>query len=361
METATSFGHVSGLAIYERPDDDFDPYDEVYERCGFVRRPARADAPAPRRGAARARPPVLDRWTRTSTSTFHIRHLSLAPPGRADQLAEQVARIVGRPMDRSRPLWEVYVIEGLESGRWALLTKYHHATIDGASGVMMLNLMHDTAPDAATAGREPAVGRRRRSPAEVELMRLTARQPDAQPGQGGAHRSCASSASSPSPPASPAWAPWPRRARIGDQARWSRPGDGPRVDLPIVAGAADAVEPLDHRPPPVRHALGVARQHQAAQGRHRRDGQRRRHGDLRRCPAGVPRREHGALTDRPLRAMVPVSIRTGDEEDTWTNRVSGLVVDLPTNLRRPARACRPVPRGDAGGQAAVRAGAGGGA
>ena len=46
--------------------------------------------------------------------------------------------------------------------------------------------------------------------------------------------------------------------------------------------------------------------------------------------------EHGALPDRPLRAMVPVSIRTGDEEDTWTNRVSGLVVDLPTQRARPA-------------------------
>ena len=45
--------------------------------------------------------------------------------------------------------------------------------------------------------------------------------------------------------------------------------------------------------------------------------------------------EHNALTDRPLRAMVPVSIRTGEEEDTWTNRVSGLVVDLPTNLADP--------------------------
>ena len=143
METATSFGHVSGLGLYERPDDDFDPYEEVYERWGsfvgqlepmrrrLVEVPLRLDHPY---------------WVMDPNFDleFHIRHLSLAPPGRADQLAEQVSRIVGRPMDRSRPLWEVYVIEGLESGRWALLTKYHHATIDGASGVMMLNLMHDT-------------------------------------------------------------------------------------------------------------------------------------------------------------------------------------------------------------------------
>jgi len=79
--------------------------------------------------------------------SFHIRALSLAKPGYADQLAEQVARIHGRPMDRSRPLWEVYVIDGLGQDRWALLTKYHHATIDGASGVMMLTMMNDLSPD----------------------------------------------------------------------------------------------------------------------------------------------------------------------------------------------------------------------
>ena len=65
---------------------------------------------------------------------YHVRHIGLAPPGAADQLAEQVARIVGRPMDRSHPLWECYVIEGLADGRWAMLTKTHHSTIDGASG-----------------------------------------------------------------------------------------------------------------------------------------------------------------------------------------------------------------------------------
>ena len=91
---------------------------------------------------------------------FHIRHMSLAPPGRVDQLGEQVARIVGRPMDRGRPLWEVYVIEGLESGRWALLTKYHHSTIDGASGGAAP--CRSAPPLAPTAGSRRG-GRRRGS------------------------------------------------------------------------------------------------------------------------------------------------------------------------------------------------------
>ena len=79
-----------------------------------------------------------------------------------DQLAEQVSRIVGRPMDRSRPLWEVYVIDGLHSDRWALLTKYHHATIDGAAGQLMLNILTDTDPDAPAPGRRPIVANRSR-------------------------------------------------------------------------------------------------------------------------------------------------------------------------------------------------------
>ena len=75
-------------------------------------------------------------------------------------------------MDRSRPLWEVYVIEGLESGRWALLTKYHHATIDGASGVLMLNLLNDLTPDAEPPGESPP-WEPEPIPSDVELLRLT--------------------------------------------------------------------------------------------------------------------------------------------------------------------------------------------
>jgi diacylglycerol O-acyltransferase len=65
---------------------------------------------------------------------FHVRHIGLAPPGGADQLGRAGRPHRGSKMDRSRPLWEAYVIEGLADGRWAMLTKTHHATIDGASG-----------------------------------------------------------------------------------------------------------------------------------------------------------------------------------------------------------------------------------
>ena len=81
---------------------------------------------------------------------FHVRELALPAPGSDEQLAEQVARIVSRPLDRSKPLWELYIISGLPSGHIAMLTKIHHAVIDGMSGAEIMGLLLDLTP----AGRE---------------------------------------------------------------------------------------------------------------------------------------------------------------------------------------------------------------
>ncbi len=81
---------------------------------------------------------------------FHVRELALPAPGSDEQLAEQVARIVSRPLDRSKPLWELYVISGLPAGNVAMLTKIHHAVIDGMSGAEIMGLLLDLTPE----GRE---------------------------------------------------------------------------------------------------------------------------------------------------------------------------------------------------------------
>src|SRR3954454_24981173 len=86
---------------------------------------------------------------------YHVRELGLAAPGTDAQLAEQVARIISRPLDRARPLWELYVIEGLESGQVAVRTKIHHAVIDGLSGAEIMGLLLDVSPE----GRELPAGR----------------------------------------------------------------------------------------------------------------------------------------------------------------------------------------------------------
>ncbi|MDX6650486.1 MAG: diacylglycerol O-acyltransferase / wax synthase [Solirubrobacteraceae bacterium] len=78
---------------------------------------------------------------------YHVRELALPPPGSDEQLAEQTARIASRPLDRSRPLWELYLIHGLPNGHVAVLTKIHHAVIDGISGAEIMGLLLDTSPE----------------------------------------------------------------------------------------------------------------------------------------------------------------------------------------------------------------------
>jgi WS/DGAT/MGAT family acyltransferase len=84
---------------------------------------------------------------------FHVRHIALPHPGDWRQLCIQVARIHSRPLDRSKPLWEAYVIEGLHDvpgappGSFALYTKMHHAMIDGESGTEIMKALHSLSPD----------------------------------------------------------------------------------------------------------------------------------------------------------------------------------------------------------------------
>jgi WS/DGAT/MGAT family acyltransferase len=79
---------------------------------------------------------------------YHVRELALAPPGDKKQLSEQVARIMARPLDRARPLWELYLIYGLPEGFVAMLTKIHHSVIDGLSGAEIMGVLLDLAPEA---------------------------------------------------------------------------------------------------------------------------------------------------------------------------------------------------------------------
>lgn len=75
----------------------------------------------------------------------HVHHRLLPPPGGLDQLAAVAAEVVSRPLDRSRPLWEVHVVDGLGDGRVALVAKVHHAVADGASAIALLAHLFDEA------------------------------------------------------------------------------------------------------------------------------------------------------------------------------------------------------------------------
>ena len=335
METPNSYGHVNGLSIYQRPSPEFDPFTEVRNRLNIM-----VGHLEPLRRKVVEVPFELDRpyWVEDDEFDldFHVRHLGLAPPGAADQLAEQVARIVGRKMDRSRPLWEAYVIEGLADGRWALLQKTHHATIDGASGVIMLRMFTDLTPDAVY-GYEAKEWHGEAPPSQAEMLQRATRNLIMNPVRGvrlglGLVRDAADAAGI------KGVSDVAVRARDGIGALAKRDdssGDNRRsVTLPVSSAPSTpwnkAISP--HRRFAMRSAsLANLKRLKEVTGGTLNDV-------VMAICTGALRTyliEHDALPEGPLRAMVPVSIRTGEEKDPWTNRVSGIVADLPTNCADP--------------------------
>ena len=169
MENDRVQGHVSVLGIYDShtaagvPLDAALVRDVISERLHLL--------PTFRWRLAQV-PFALDYpyWVDDGTFDieYHVRELALPAPGDERQLAEQVARIIGRQLDRARPLWEVYVIHGLEGGAVAVLTKMHHAAVDGVSGAEVMSILLD---DTTGREQEPAPNVVAESfPSEVEML-----------------------------------------------------------------------------------------------------------------------------------------------------------------------------------------------
>jgi WS/DGAT/MGAT family acyltransferase len=100
---------------------------------------------------------------------YHLRHTSLPHPGSDDQLKRLSARIMQQHLDRARPLWETWVVEGLEGDRFALISKVHHCMIDGVSGVDIMQLLMSPTPDAELPTPPNYVPRE--TPSGLELLR----------------------------------------------------------------------------------------------------------------------------------------------------------------------------------------------
>jgi diacylglycerol O-acyltransferase / wax synthase len=99
---------------------------------------------------------------------FHIRKAGLPAPGSRKDLAEYVQRVISRPLDRTKPLWEAYVIEGLEDDLVAVLTKVHHAMVDGVSAIDIATVLLDFTPEPQMLTSPP--WRPRPAPAPAELF-----------------------------------------------------------------------------------------------------------------------------------------------------------------------------------------------
>jgi diacylglycerol O-acyltransferase len=145
-ESATAPRHNATIEIFDPGDSGFD-YARLVELVGdvisFVPRYRKRVVPVPGR---LANPVWVD--DPDFDIAYHVRRSALPRPGSADQLRELVARIVSRPLDRQRPLWEVYLVEGLEHGRVAMLSKSHQVLVDGVHTVDLAQVLLDRSPVA---------------------------------------------------------------------------------------------------------------------------------------------------------------------------------------------------------------------
>src|SRR3954454_1371650 len=149
METGGTFGHVCFLAMLGRSPQDRPLTSEAVRSIVEQRLP---QLPPLRRRLVEV-PFGIDRpyWGEAGDFDleFHVREMAVPAPGTSLQLAEQVARIAGRRLDRGRPLWELYLISGLEDDRTALLAKFHHAAVDGLAAAAVFQTLLDDAPEPA--------------------------------------------------------------------------------------------------------------------------------------------------------------------------------------------------------------------
>lgn len=99
---------------------------------------------------------------------YHVRHTALPPPGGRDQLRNLVSRVMSQHLDRRRPLWEIWMVEGLEDEHWALLSKTHHAMVDGIAGTDLLALLLDDQPEPSSS--VPDSWRPEIAPSDLRLL-----------------------------------------------------------------------------------------------------------------------------------------------------------------------------------------------
>src|SRR6478735_5304772 len=244
---------------------------------------------------------------------YHVRHIAVPAPGSPEKVADIVGDIASRPLDRARPLWEFWVIEGVENGAVAVVARMHHATIDGVSGSSLLTNILDL--EAAPADEPPELDdwKPEHKPSDTELVR----------------HAIVSRLRRPLPLALALATPTLLRGAIGvTRARTSsRPSGGTPFDTPLTPWNAPltphrrvafASVPLDEVKT-MKNAFGCTVNDivlATATGALRRYLQR-----------------IDELPDRPLLAACPVSVRNDETADIESsNKVSAMFVSLPTHL-----------------------------
>lgn len=257
---------------------------------------------------------------------YHVRHIALPKPGDWRQFCIQAARLHARPLDLSRPLWEMYIVEGLDAvegvpaGAFAVVLKIHHAAVDGKSGVEMSTAMHTQTPEPVDVPQPATPWKPDPDPSALDLL---------------------------------------GRASLN---AWTVPGRGVRLATKLVPGAARAIrvqrrqrESAPQGNAPTTRFNGPVSPHRVM------DACFFNFADLKPMRALVPGAtvndvalaviggglrqyllEAGELPESTLRAMTPVSVRTESEKADLGNQVSAMIVSLATNVGDPVERLRAV-------------------
>ncbi|MBA2629633.1 MAG: wax ester/triacylglycerol synthase family O-acyltransferase [Thermoleophilaceae bacterium] len=332
LESPRQSGHVAGLAIL----DPALPGDRRLELAD-IRRLMKERLPLlpPMRWRLREVPLGLDYpyWVEDEhfDLDFHVRALALPAPGSPAQLADQVARITSRPLDRARPLWELYLIHGLEDGNIAMLTKIHHAVVDGVSGAEIMGVLLDLAPEGRETP-EPPEDIQEGLPGDLGMLargvlgvpryplRLLRSLPSALP-------------------------------NLDETAFSTLPGAGTvaRVTSRVQRALGSEIEPVERsnlRPPRTSFNGRISPHRRFTFGQMSLDAVKAvkdEHGYtvndvvVAICASAVRRWlvEHDELPRVPLVAQIPVSVRTSEQTGTFGNRIVLMSVPLFTDEPNP--------------------------
>jgi diacylglycerol O-acyltransferase / wax synthase len=302
--------HIGGVSIFEGPAPPFERLEKmVSSKLGQVPR---------YRQRVRFIPLGLGRpvWVDDPhfNLTYHLRHTALPPPGSDEQLRRTAARIFAQRLDRRKPLWEIWMLEGLSENRWALLSKVHHCMVDGVSATDLMTVMFDDTPPPPNAprwepGPEPnsselvlrSLSHQLSNPSEqLRVVRSMTRRPRATLAQTRDLLRGMTSSIGLLKPLERTSLTGP----VGPHRTWSTaylPLDEVKAIRGALGGTVNDVV--------LTLASGGLRELLSARGEH--------------------------VDGRTVRALVPVSVRRPGERGVYNNRVSAMFAELPVGIADP--------------------------
>src|SRR3954452_20183874 len=307
--------HVASVSIFDGAPPPYGEFVEsISERLHMVPRYRQKLAFVP---VQQGRPRWVD--DPTFNISYHVRATALPPPGGEEQLRALAGRVLSQRLDRDKPLWEVWLVQGLEGNRFALLSKVHHSLVDGVSGADLMTVLFDISPDAAPPAA-PQLWEPRPLPSRSQLLGEALVERGTQPGEivrtvravfrgprqfasgafeaMGGLSALARGTLRPAPPS-------PYNGSIGPHRRFTwvrvRLADVKAIKNSLGGTVNDVV---------LATVTGALRRHLHARG--------------------VP------TQDLTLRAMVPVSVRSDLEQGALGNRVAALMAPLPVWCENPA-------------------------